>query len=216
MNKTSWLWIAAVPLFSACTPSQDRDAPDAADPGLRESAWQIHADTLHRNANKLAEQEFARLAAAELIYRHTVVEREVENPVTLEKTYILNKAYRELMDAEVEDIYRSESYLYPVTVKIRFDYELFATAERPKTRRGALELAQNDYDFRSRDRYATYRWYRCNYDGEHIGELPPLLPRPEIENIRHFEHEQGAGLLNPYPPGEAPRTYPRRILRPFN
>ncbi len=215
MKKIVFLWIVVVPLLCACMPRQDNS--DGSSPtGVKEGIQYLNAEALRQNAMVWARQEFARLSAAELIYRHIVVEHEAINPVTMEVNYALNKMYRELTHWEIDDIYRSESYLYPVTVKLRFDYKLFATTSRIKNSPNDLLLAQKDTTFRKLDAYSVFRWYRCDNEARHIGKLPPILPRPRLENIRYFEHEEGAGLLNPYPPGEAPRTYPRRLLRPFN
>lgn len=158
-----------------------------------------------------AAREFARLAAAEMIYRYVPVTFDELNPATQTKTTTYYKAYRELTGYEVKDVYRTGSLKYPLTAQIRFDYDLYMTSAHWNA--NALEEAKKDKDFELRDRYSLYRWYKCDEEGRHIGELFSVLPRPRPDNLRLFQNEPGSGLLNPYPPGEAPRSYPTRNVR---
>src|SRR5690606_1025191 len=107
--------------------------------------------------------------------------------------------------------FRSESLFAPVTVQVRIDYELYMTPLRWEP--NAPELAAKDRNFTLRDEYALQRWYRCDAQGRPVGELSAFLPRPKPSNLRLFEFEPGSGLLNPFPPGAATRTYPQREIR---
>lgn len=124
-----------------------------------------YADFLREKANRFAESEMARMAAADMIYRHRVRLFESNVPVLGTPTGLYTKVYRHFTDFEVTDITKSESILNPIAFHIRFDYEVVSSPLRRYELEGARELSQADRDFYIIEGRSLRRVYLCDEAG---------------------------------------------------
>ena len=137
-----------------------------------------YAALLMRKARELAESELGRMSAAELTYRNTVSFQELTGAQFVGGTGNYMKAYRSFDEYIIRDIYRSESYVFPVTVEIEFKHKFLHTKVRPSMLPNAESTSQSDTRFEVAGTYALTRRYRCDGDGNYTGQLPELPPRP--------------------------------------
>ncbi len=205
-------------LFMGCTPpnstqtnqtSDDVSAastdvvhlPNLTDPRVIEEAYSAH---LLKKAKELAERELGRMAAAELTYRNKATFNQIPSGSLFAEgqgTYI--KLYRNFTGYEIEDIYRSESFLYPVAYQVRFNFDMLATPPRSSTLQDAQKVAQTDVEFSVIGTFSLVRRYRADRNGEYVGNLPDLPPRPNYHTRAEGTEEAGAALPNNLPPGGA-------------
>lgn len=160
-----------------------------------------YARHLQAKAGKLAEAEISRLSAAEMIYRNEAKLYTTHVPITMELTGGWTKLYREYTNYDVFDVYRSESLIYPVTIELRFEYDLVGTPYRSIHGSESMKQAQTDTDYSVVRSGTLIRRYRCDALGDYVGKIPDLPPRPHYFEDQDPTAAQGAGS-NPYPPGD--------------
>ncbi|MBN2310939.1 MAG: hypothetical protein JXR94_18335 [Candidatus Hydrogenedentes bacterium] len=161
-------------------------------------------EQLREKAQQLAESELERLNAIEQQYKNEI---EFHHHHSL-GTQAFTKTYREFIHAEVVDIYRSESYLFPITYEITFTYEHYTTPFRHvnQDKGAAMALSEKDTEYTLYNTAQLTRRYRCDATGEYDGSLPPMPPV-----TRFFEPtppEIEAPTANPLPP---PRTATKNL-----
>jgi len=193
-----------------CTPSGSVDSSDSLKTPTYMSNTNEFNDLLLGKAHKLAERELGRIMAAELLYRNVPeffapmhIGRQTTIPLWV-------KQYRHFQSYEIQDIYRSDSYLYPIVYEIHYIYDYLSTSIRDITiEKNAKELALNDNSFASKHPYLfindsgrLVRRYRCNANGDYIEDLPELPPRSKYEFYSKGERipENNEGIANPTPP----------------
>src|SRR5262245_45380293 len=96
--------------------------PDMTDPRLIEDEYAAH---LLKKGQELAQRELGRMAAAELTYRNKAEFHQLPHGDLFadgQGTFV--KLYRNFTGYEIEDIYRSESFLYPIAYQIRFSFDM--------------------------------------------------------------------------------------------
>ena len=178
--------------------SRDSSDTDIVEYGGAEIAYVAH---LTERARALGRRELGRMAAAELIYRNSTEFHELMGVVFLPGSGVHLKMYRNFTDFSIEDIYRSESYLYPVAFEIRFSYDLLGTPPRSADLPNAAALAQKDLEFSLLGRFSLVRRYRADGDGNYTGNLPALPPRPNFYHRGQLLEEPNAAQPNRLPPG---------------
>ncbi|PCJ56197.1 MAG: hypothetical protein COA73_12620 [Candidatus Hydrogenedentota bacterium] len=153
-------------------------------------------------ANDLAERELARIMAAELLYRNVP---EYFEPYHIGRQQIIPvwvKQYRHFQSYEIADIYRSDSYLYPMVYEIHYIYDYMHTPPRSMSgEKNPKETATNDKDFKISNSSYLIRRYRCDANGDYIGDLPEFAPRPKYEFYPTDDRipEINEGIPNPIP-----------------
>lgn len=184
--------IAAVATAGCSMPAPETTG--AADPGAAEKSSvareapaspaltkpdATYVELLMRKAKELAERELGRMSAAELTYRNTVSFQELVGTMFTPGTGNYMKMYRSFNDFSIRDIYRSESFVFPVAVEIQFEYQFLNTQPRPSTLPDAEALSKSDTRFSIAGTYTLTRRYRCDGEGNYTGRLPELPPRPD-------------------------------------
>ena len=161
-----------------------------------------YTDMLIRKAQELAEKELGRMSAAELTYRNTVSFQELVGPMFTPGTGNYMKMYRSFNEFTIKDIYRSESFVYPVAVEIEFKYQFLNTQPRSSALPNARALSRADTRFSVVGSYTLTRRYRCDGEGNYTGRLPELPPRPNFYR-RGLDQsaEPNSALPNRLPPG---------------
>ena len=169
-----------------------------------------YRDMLLEKANELALSELARLSAAELLYRNTPTPHRIEMADLAPNIGVYTKIYRSFNDYEITDIARSNSFLHPVSYEITFKYDILATDTRPFSLPNAEQLAGGDAQFSVISSNRMTRTYPARADGEPLGHLPELPPRPDFYK-RDIESKvwapQAPSTMGP-PPATAPMAPP--------
>lgn len=149
-----------------------------------EDGWSENEEYVSRlvaMANQLAADEFARLSAAEMIYRNDTYyyENTSLNPGSVSGAYA--KLYRQFVDFEVADIVESRSIIYPVTVIVEYHFELLGTRSVPVSGRdiGSAETAQSDHRFVVQGQGVIRRRYVCDAAGKVLPGIARILDRPD-------------------------------------
>lgn len=172
--------------MAACT----RVAPPSGGASTGDGATQA----LLEKAQKLAESELARLSAAEMIYRNKVYDHVYIDEDNGVRTDILMKYYRSFRAAEVVDVKRTDSLLFPVEFIIQYDYDLIGTgmeAGLPATMAKAAKKVKNDTAFQVYSSESLTRQYRCDSAGDCDILDPDLLPRPNYWELNAWAKKYG-------------------------
>ncbi len=162
-------------------------------PGSGDTAV-TNQETLMERARQLAEQELARLSAAEMIYRNKVYDHVYVDEDNGVRTDILMKYYRNFRGAEVLDLKRTDSLLYPLEFVIRYDFDMLGTrteAGLPTTMAETAKKVKNDNSFRVYASDSLVRQYRCDASGEHDQSIAELLPRPNYWELNPWAKAYG-------------------------
>lgn len=157
---------------------------------------------LREKAEALAESELRAFNAAEAQYK-TVVRQHPQPLNHMNPAGLYTKCYREFTGAKVLDIYRSESLVYPITYRIRFSFNLYATERFHAELEGAADLAEAATEFELIQSSWLDRRYPCGLDGEYNGGLPPTPP--------HHNYFGGEFTVPPSPGEAAPNPVPPAI-----
>lgn len=166
-----------------------------------ENSQQVYVDSLIEKGNALGARELSRMAAAELAYRNQPLFFAAPSQISSSQTGSFTKMYRNFTSHSIEDIYRSESYLFPVAYQIRFDYDLLTTPVRSSTLSDAAKVSKSDTQFSILEKGHIVRRYKADKDGNYSGALPDLPPRPDLYNRRkNNATEVGAAQPNRLPP----------------
>lgn len=162
-----------------------------------------YTEHLMSKGHELAKRELGRMAAAEMMYRNKVELQEIDSGLYAPGTGVYLKIYRNFTGYEIEDIYRSESYLYPVAYQIRYTYDLLGTGPAHSSTPDAVKAAEAQNEFSVLGEYSLVRRYRADREGNYVGNLPDLPPRPNFYRPEEGTEgdEPGAALANPMPPG---------------
>jgi hypothetical protein len=147
-------------------------------------AWGCHAERdfdvpgrdyvemLKDKARKLAETEMAKFNAIEQQYRNAI---EYHEDLILGHEMLV-KTYRDFKRYKLVDIYRSDSYLKPVTVEIEYEFDYHCSPPRHISRNEAemRALCEKDTEFTLYRRGKVTRRYPCNAMGEYDDSLLDL------------------------------------------
>lgn len=144
------------------------------------SPTEAFASSLRRQAEALAETELAKFNRVEETYKATVrLDLQPTNEATTGGGVFYRK-YRHFKRFEVVDVERTNSYLKPIQMVIRFHYDLMGTTPRHTDFPDSERLAAQDSTFEKlRERYITRR-YKCDYRGTYDGALPEI---PPLDNL---------------------------------
>jgi hypothetical protein len=204
MRTFSWIIaIAVIAGISGCTPSQSGNTASRADASAGGVGVEAFREMLRSKAEDIAERDLARMMAAELLYRNVAEYFEPIHRGRQMSVPLWVKQYRHYRSYEIADIYRSDSYLYPIVYEIHYLYDYLHTARREILQTpNAKEVAMKDQDFRISQSGALIRRYRCDADGNYIGDLPEFPPRPTFEFYPTGRRipERNEGIPNPIPP----------------
>ena len=151
---------------------------------------------LLEKAEQLAQREIARMSAAELLYRNTATAHRIINGDLGVNVGVHTKIYRAFHDYRITDIVRSDSYLNPVTYEITYVYDILATEPRSFSAPDAEKLARSDAQFKRIANHQITRRYPADDNGEFVGILPELLPRPDFYT-RDAQLQESGGALSP-------------------
>jgi len=157
---------------------------------------------LREKAEALAESELRAFNEIEAQYK-TVVRQHPQPKNPMNPAGLYTKCYREFTDAQVLDIYRSESLVYPVTYRIRFSFNLYATERVHVELEGARERAEAATEFELIQTSWVDRRYPCSLDGTYSGGLLPAPP--------HHNYFGGEFAVPPSPGEPAPNPVPPAI-----
>lgn len=134
------------------------------------------AEHLNQLANSLARDEMAKFNTIEETYKGMV---SMDVQPTNEATTgggVYYKKYRVFKRYEVVDVKRTDSYLKPIEIIVRFHYDLMGTTPRHTDFPDSETLASTDSTYEKlRERWVTRR-YRCDYTGAYDGALPDVPP----------------------------------------
>ena len=182
---------------------------DTPDPAHVPASYTKH---LIDQATKLGEREIARMSAAELIYRNQsfLNESAIKGDVLAPGFGMYLKIYRSFTGFKIKDIYRSESFLYPVAYDIEYDFDLLGTTPRVYSDPKSVELSAADTQFNLIGRYNLTRRYKVDAQGNYTGTLPELPPRANFSTRGLPEEvEEGEALPNRLPAGGFPPGGPK-------
>ncbi len=199
-------WIVAVAIaagIAGCTPTQPGNS--ASNDNLSTSGTNVDAfrEMLQGKAQEIAERDLARIMATELLYRNVTEYFEPIHRGRQMSVPLWVKQYRHYRSYEIADIYRSDSYLYPIVYEIHYLYDYLHTQRREILQTpNAKQVAMKDQDFMVSGSGALIRRYRCDSDGNYIGDLPEIPPRPTFEFYPSGKRirEKNEGIPNPIPP----------------
>lgn len=149
-----------------------------AQPGSNDASNSTDADELLAKAEALAQGELMRLNAIEMVYRNIPEVHRYSSPATLTPESGWVKVYRRISSFEVKDVRRTDSVLHPVVYEVDFKYDVFGTLYRNNRISNALELCENDSQFKFQYGDVFEHTYFCDADGELVGETSLILPRP--------------------------------------
>lgn len=171
MGRVITLLALVSALLVGCQPPQSPTGP--ADAVTHSETASEYADRLRKSADELAQRELSRIAAAELVYRGNATPQThmlaIGGSVTL---YM--KIYRNFTGYEVLAVDQTNSLLNPISIEVRYDYDLVSTDLAQMEEEANKELQYNAFD-----RFFVRRVYACDKDGRPVGDLPPLPPRAE-------------------------------------
>jgi len=159
---------------------------------------------LKEEALALAESEIAKFNAADQLYKDKLEFHEIRGHPFMSNAGIYTKMYRDFYNYELVDIYRSESFLWPITYEIRYDYKAYSTEMRHSDFPESKELAKKDTEYTLRYETSVTRRYRCDQDGEYDGSLPEVVPHDSVLTPGVYETSAAAPLANPLSAGSAP------------
>jgi hypothetical protein len=188
-------------MTKASEESMDMQAGETQE-SVQASMGEFRVAMLHK-AETLAEEEMARLAAIELLYKN-ISEMQMEIiPAELRRVGGWVKSYRKYTGYEINDIYRSDSYLNPIVFEIAYQFDQFHTEVRTWENMKSQGLSMKDKKFKMIKKDALIRRYRCDENGDYLGNLPEMPPRPSIFIETYFNQDRVAeefeGIANPLP-----------------
>lgn len=146
-------------------------------------------DVLLEKAQQLAKSELARLSAAEMIYRNRVCDHVYTSQDRGIRTDMVMKFYRNFRNAEVVDVKRTDSLLYPVEFVIRYDFDSLGTQGEAASYTNLAQAAKkvkNDNVFKVFASDSMVLTYECNALGECDTAIPEFLPRPNFWELNQI------------------------------
>jgi len=159
--------------------------------------------TMIDKAETLAHEELSRLAAVELLYKNISQLQTEKIPVEERQVGGWVKSYRKYTGYEINDIYRSDSYLHPVVFEISYQFDQFHTPIRDFKDLKSQGISMKDKKFSLLKKASIIRRYRCDENGDYLGDLPQMPPRPSIFVAAYFSQERVVeeyeGVANPLP-----------------
>ena len=161
-----------------------------------------YAERLRVSASELAQSELSRLAAAEFVYRGNAMPQTHLLAMGGSATLFM-KIYRNFTGFQVLAIDETNSMLNPISIEIRYDYDLVAT-KPARTTAESLE----DMEYRPIDEFYIRRLYACDSDGHTVEELPPFPPRAEYWAHKSRMAETDRDMTNQETPTEGLATSP--------
>lgn len=134
------------------------------------------AEHLRQLAENLAREEMAKFNRIEETYKDVVSLDEQPNNEATTGGGVYYKKYRVFKRCEVLDVKRTDSYLKPIEMVVRFHYDLMGTTPRHTDFPDSASVASRDTTYEKlRERWITRR-YRCDYTGRYDGALPEVPP----------------------------------------
>ena len=169
IRRMSWIFVAACAVVCGCEP-----APAGSSIQNGTGTHVEYGEALMQRALLLAEEEFARFAATELVYRNQTETQETILPIIGSRVGATIKMYREFTGYEIVDILRTNSMLYPIEIVVRYDYDVLTTKVRGLGTPDAVSVTDADHEFDTRWKGSFTHRYKCDGDGTPLGETLEL------------------------------------------
>lgn len=153
---------------------------------------------LYEKAQQLAQAEITKFNAIEKTYVNTVEFHEHGWHPVNPGGGVYIKSYRNFTHYRIDDIYRSESFLYPITIEISYKYDFFHTKPHHSEMPDSKAKAEEETEFTIRETAVIIRRYLCNNRGDYLGTLADLPPRQQY--FYKPQADRGMPRKNPFQP----------------